>query len=161
MRLRSTTWLVTALVALCMGFGASWSSPLAASSSANQATALEVRLAEAQPAAGLTEASVSGSSEKVYLHREIIVTSADVVQARVVPGSGASDFGINVTFSQERAAKMARATASHLDKPLAILVNGQLVAAPTVRGQVSSSAVISGDFTSSQAAAIAEGLNLK
>src|SRR5690242_7835703 len=49
-------------------------------------TAFEMRLAETMPAAGLTEAQVEGSPEKVYLHREAIVTNADVAEARVVSG---------------------------------------------------------------------------
>lgn len=162
MRLRSTTWLIAAVIALCGAFGTSSVSPLAAApESANQVTSLEVRLAEVQPAAGLIEASMPGSSEKIYLHREIVVTNADVVQARVVPGNGGSDFSITVGFTREGAVKMAQATASHLNRPLAILINGQVVTAPTLRDPISDSAVIYGNFTSSDAAAIAEGLNRK
>ena len=158
MRFRSTTWLVAASVVL-----GAWSVVRTeADQGANQAaTALEVRLAEAQPAAGLIEASLPGSTAKIYLHREIVVTNADVVQARVVLGSSSSDFSVSMAFSSEGAAKMAQATAAHLNKPLAILINGQVVAAPTLRGQISNTAVIAGDFTNSEAAAIATDLNLK
>ena len=162
MTLRSTTWLAATRLALFVALSAWFLSPLgAAIQSANQATALEVRLAEVQPGAGLIEASVSGSSAKVYLHGEIVITNADVVEARVVPGNSASDFSITVAFSREGAARIAQATASHVNKPLAILINGQVVTAPTLRGQVSNSAVIAGEFTSSEAAAIAAGLNRK
>ena len=125
------------------------------------ATAFEMRLAETAPAAGLVEAAVPDSSTKVYLHREAIVTNADVVQARVVPGITSANFNVAITFNSAGAAKMARATASHLDKPVAILINGRVIAALTVRGQISDQAVISGDFDNSQATTIAEGLNRK
>jgi preprotein translocase subunit SecD len=147
---------------LFVAWGASSVSLSGATQLTTQSTAaLEVRLAETQPAAGLIEASLSGSSEKVYLHREVVVTNADVVQAQVVPGNASSAFNVTVAFSSEGAAKMAQATASHLNRPLAILINGQVVAAPTLRGQVTNTAVITGDFTNSEATAIAAGLNLK
>jgi preprotein translocase subunit SecD len=147
-------------IALSVVCGAWLVSPLGASQTAQPAaTAFEMRLAETQPAAGLVEAAKPDSSEKVYLHREAIVTNADVVLARVVPGITSANFNVAVTFNSAGAAKMARATASHLDKPVAILINGRVVAALTVRGQISDQAVISGDFDNSQASAIAAGLN--
>jgi preprotein translocase subunit SecD len=141
-------------------FGAWLVSPLGAvSQTANPAaTAFEMRLAETEPSAGLVEAAVPESSMKVYLHREAIVTNADVVQARVVPGITSANFNVAVTFNSAGAAKMARATASHLNKPVAILINGRVIAAPTVRAQITDQAVISGDFDRSQASAIAAGL---
>jgi preprotein translocase subunit SecD len=134
--------------------------PAGASSqtAAPAATMLEVRLAETAPGPGLVEAAVPDSSEKVYLHREAVVTNADVVQATVVPGITSANFNVAVTFNDAGAAKMARATAAHLNKPVAILINGRVVAAPVVRAQISGQAVISGDFNRAQASAIAAGL---
>jgi preprotein translocase subunit SecD len=122
-------------------------------------TTLEVRLAEQTPGAGLVEVTVQNSTEKVYLHPETIVTNADVVRATVVPGITSVNFNVAVTFSSAGAAKMSRATASHLNKPVAILINGRVVAAPIVRAQISDQAVISGDFDRAQADAIAQGLS--
>jgi preprotein translocase subunit SecD len=135
-------------------------SPLGAvAQTANPAvTAFEMRLAETQPAAGLVEAEVPDSSTKVYLYREAIVTNADVVEARVISGITSVNFNVAVTFNSAGAAKMARATASHIDKPVAILINGRVIAAPIVRSQITDQAVISGDFDNSQASAIAAGL---
>jgi preprotein translocase subunit SecD len=135
-------------------------SPLGAvAQTANPAvTAFEMRLAETQPAAGLVEAEVPDSSTKVYLHREAIVTNADVVEARVISGITSVNFNVAVTFNSAGAAKMARATASHIDKPVAILINSRVIAAPIVRSQITDQAVISGDFDNSQASAIAAGL---
>jgi len=121
-------------------------------------TAFEMRLAETQPATGLVEAAVPDSPTKVYLHREAIVTNADVVEARVISGITSANFNVAVTFNSAGAAKMARATASHLNKPVAILINGRVIAAPVVRAQITDQAVISGDFDNTQASAIAAGL---
>jgi preprotein translocase subunit SecD len=132
----------------------------AVSQTANPAaTAFEIRLAETAPASGLVEAAVPDSNQKVYLHGESIVTAADVVRATVVPGITSVNFNVAVTFNGAGAAKMAKATAAHLNKPVAILINGRVVAAPMVRAQIAEQAVISGDFDKSQASAIAAGLN--
>ncbi len=152
-----------ACVALCAAWMIWLVLPVGAASqtAAPAAAALEVRLAETQPAPGLVEAAVPDSNEKVYLHREAVVTNADVVQATVVPGITSVNFNVAITFNSAGAAKMARATASHLNKPVAILINGRVVAAPKVRAQISDQAVISGDFDRSQADAIAQGLSRK
>ena len=151
---------LAAIVAFGMA-GALSASPLSPGvQPANQATTkLEMRLAEKEAAVGLAEAALSGSAEKIYLHADAIVTNADVVQARVVPGNSGSVFHVAIAFSRDGAVKMAQATASHVNKPLAILINGRVITAPILRGQISDNAVISGDFTNSEAQAIASGLN--
>ena len=145
---------------LAVAVGLLLCAPLAATAQTARpaTTAFEMRLAEAEPSPGLVEAAVPDSPTKVYLHREAIVTNADVVQARVIPGITSANFNVAVTFNSAGASKMARATASHLDKPVAILINGRVIAAPIVRSQISDQAVISGDFDNSQASAIAAGL---
>ena len=157
------TFFEARTIVLCVAWTIGLLSPVGASSQtpAPAATALEVRLAETQPAPGLVEATVLDSNEKVYLHREAVVTNADVIQATVVPGITSVNFNVAITFNRTGAAKMTRATASHLNKPVAILINGRVVTAPKVRSQISDQAVISGDFNRDQASAIAAGLSRK
>lgn len=144
------------------GAAVSASSPAAVPASNTQAaTKLDVRLAETGPGAGLSEATVSGSAEKIYLHRETIISNADVVRARVVPGDRPATFNVGIMFTTDGSAKMEKATQAHLNKPLAILVDGRVVAAPTLRDEIRGSAVITGDFTSAEAGAIAAGLNAR
>jgi preprotein translocase subunit SecD len=121
-----------------------------------QTTLLEVRLAETEPATGLNAATVLNSDSKIYLHDERVITNNDVVQAQVVEGRGR--FSIAITLTPGGAARMATATSTHVGKPLAIIVNGDVVAAPTVRGQIGNEAVINGDFTRVEAERIAAGL---
>ncbi len=121
------------------------------------AVRFEVRLAEENPAPGLREAVVSGSERKIYLHQETIVTNSDIAQARVVQ-SDASTFAVAVTFNTDGAAKMLRASRDHIGRPVAILVDGEVVLAPVVRGPISTSAIISGSYTGAEAERIAAGL---
>lgn len=135
--------------------------PVLSAQGAQGKTTLEVRLAETAPASGLTEAAVAGSRQKVYLHAEAIATGADVVRARVVSGAGGYSFSVAVTFGRAGADRLALATAGHAAKPLAILVDGELVAAPILKGPVSDGVVITGNFQNDRAEAIASGLNAR
>lgn len=118
----------------------------------------EVRLAEDQPAPGLREAKVAGSNRSVYLYDSVIVSNGDIASARAVPGSGPSDYSVNIEFNTAGAARMHDATASHVGKLIAILLDGRVVMAPTLRSPISESARITGNFTKSQAEKIANGL---
>ena len=120
-------------------------------------TQLEIRLAEATPAPGLAEAVVSGSGQRVYLHPATLATGADVTSARVID-MGDSRFAVGVTFSGPASARMASGTAAHVGRLLAIVLDGQVVSAPTVRAPVSDSAVISGIFTAASAQELATRL---
>jgi preprotein translocase subunit SecD len=118
----------------------------------------EVRLAEDQPAPGLREAKVAGSNRSVYLYDSVIVSNGDIASAHAVPGSGPSDYSVNIEFNAAGAARMHDATASHVGKLIAILLDGGVVMAPTLRSPISESARITGHFTKPQAERIANGL---
>ena len=125
------------------------------------AVRFEVRLAEAQPTLGLRPARIAGSDRVVYLHPEIIVTNDDIAQSRVVQGNAPSHFGVAVELDAAGADKMRKATASHIGGPLAILIDGDVIAAPILRARISTSAVISGDFTKAEAERIANGMSIR
>src|SRR5262249_52437713 len=99
-----------------------------------------------------------GSSHTVFLHAEAIVTNGDIARARAIENGSAGTYSVAVTLSEEGAAKMVRASSSHIDKPIAILVDGAVVSAPVVRSPISKSAVISGDYTKAEADTIVAGL---
>jgi hypothetical protein len=47
---------------------------------------------------------------------------------------------------------------SHLGKPVAILIDGSVVIAPTVKSAIGAAAIISGDYTQADAQRIAAGI---
>jgi hypothetical protein len=121
------------------------------------AVRFEVRLAEDNPAAGLQAARVD-TDRTIYLHPEAIVTNSDIAKARVVPGDSPSHFGVSVEFTASGAQKMRAATASHLRKPLAILIDGRVVMAPTVRDPIAELGEINGDLTRVEAERTVNGI---
>jgi TonB family protein len=118
---------------------------------------LEIRLAEMMPAAGLTAATVDGTGQTIYLETSALVTAADVAQARLLD-AGSGRFSVDVTFRDEASQRMSRATAAHVGKPVAILLDGRVVAAPVVRSPIGRSAGLTGNFTRPQAEAIVNRL---
>jgi hypothetical protein len=147
---------VTALMLVGMAVGSLYWSRVATGVVA--AVRFEVRLAEENPAADLREAIISGTSRKIYLHREAVVTNSDIARAEAVRGEGASPFSVAIVFNPEGAAKMSRATQGHLGRPLAILLDGQVFMAPTVRAPVTTSASINGNFTRDEVERIVAGI---
>jgi uncharacterized protein YfiM (DUF2279 family) len=124
------------------------------------AVRFDVRLAETQPVPGLVVARVGNSGRTIYLHPEIIVTNDDIAQSWVTE-DGAGSFGVSVQFLGAGAQRIRQATAAHIGRPVAILIDGEVVAAPVVRSPISDSAMISGDFTRAEAERIADGIGLR
>jgi preprotein translocase subunit SecD len=122
---------------------------------------VEFRLAETRPDKELKEDVVPGSGIKVYLHKEVVVTNLDILEARVIPDESEGTFGVFVIFTAAGAGKMVNATKVHLNKPLAIFVDGRLVAAPQVKSIIKDRTAITGRFTRDEAEKIARVLSLK
>jgi hypothetical protein len=140
------------LVGLAVGYWARGAADVIA------AVRFEARLAEETPTLGLRAVAVPGTTRSIYLHAQPIVTNSDIAQARIVDGDRPSTYHVAITFTADGAAKMLRATRGHLDRPIAILLDGEVAMAPTVRSPVAGSAVISGDFTRAEVERIVSGI---
>lgn len=125
------------------------------------AVRFEVRLAEDQPTDGLREVRLAGSNRVIYLHQETIVTNDDIAHSSLVQGDGPTRFGVAVRFNAAGTQKMLAATTSHVGGLMAILIDGEVVAVPILRGPIGASAVISGDFTKAEAERIVNGISIR
>ena len=120
----------------------------------------EVRLAETQPVPGLIVAHIGRTARVIYLHPEPVVTNDDIAQSWVMP-EGVDQFSISVEFLQAGAERMRQATAAHIGKPVAILIDGQVVIAPVIRSAIANSALITGDYSQADAERIAHGISMR
>jgi TonB family protein len=102
-----------------------------------------IRLAETSPADGLREVLVPGSNERIYLHAQPLATWEDVSLVKIVD-AGSPQFGVVLTFERAAASRLASATAAHVGRPLAILLDGRVVSVLTLRGPIGDSAVLTG-----------------
>lgn len=121
------------------------------------AVRFEVRLGEDRPIPGLMVGQVVDSDRVIYLHPEIVASNEDIAQSWVVQ-DGPDRFGVSVQFLQEGAERMKQATATHVGRPMAVLIDGVIVMAPIVQSAISDSAVITGNFTHAEAERIANGI---
>jgi preprotein translocase subunit SecD len=126
--------------------------------SARPRVALEFRPGSETPGPGLTEMTVVGSGQRVYLSKESVLSNPDVESARAVAGPGGPQ--IEIVFTRAGAKRFSRATEKGIMKPLGILVDGQLISAPIVREKIiGRKAVISGRFSDREARRIADGIS--
>jgi TonB family protein len=140
-------WTMTALTLVMAGVTAATVRALpldlAALAQVGAASRLEIRLAESAFTPGLREAVVSSSNQRIYLYPTTLATWADVTVARIV-NPGTPQVSVAVTFNSATATRMANATAGHLGRPVAIILDGRVLSAPTVRSPISDSAVLTG-----------------
>lgn len=122
---------------------------------------VEIRRAESKPAEGLVEAVDPGAKDKVYLHAKVELTDKDIASARLYKPKLGDGVGIAVEFTKEGAAKMGKLTREHLNKRLAILVEGKVIAAPTIRAVITDKSNIEGKFSREQAEVFVKAVNRK
>jgi preprotein translocase subunit SecD len=97
----------------------------------------------------------------VYLHQEIIVTNDDISDSQMIDGATPTRFGVAVTFNTSGADKVGQATARHVGELIAMPIDGDVISAPRLRSPISTSAVISGDYTKPEAERIANGMRIR
>jgi preprotein translocase subunit SecD len=115
----------------------------------------ELRLAEKEPGEGLTEFSVPESTEKIYVHKEVVVTNEDIAEVRVVRSYAGASYDIQIDFTEEGAQRIGKATEENIGKQLALILDGKVVSAPMIASKISSTGAISGRFTKEEAEGIA------
>jgi preprotein translocase subunit SecD len=118
---------------------------------------VEFRRAETKAAEGLTEATVVGSDTKIYLHKTAELTNEDVASARAIDDKDKGPM-VEIVFTKEGAKKAAKLSEEHADKPVAILIDGKVVSAPTVRAKFGEKVQITGKYTKEEAEKLAKGI---
>ena len=136
----------------------SWTAVLAEETSADGTAVLELRLAEDEPADQLTEATIGGSDDTVFLHPTVIASSDDIASAAVVSDHDGQPT-ISVNFNEDGAEKIAKATSENRGKRIAIVVDQNVLSAPKIFATISNRAQITGNFTIQEAVRIANSLN--
>lgn len=146
--------MVACIVLLALFLGNRLWSPLV--QDVHASVRFEVRLAENKPGPGLRAAEISGTDRPIYLHEEVVVTNGDISAARVIPVGDA--YAVSIEFNKAGAKKMREATGKHIGKPVAILLDGQVVMAPVLRSPIDTSAEITDSFTKTEAEKVVNGI---
>lgn len=128
---------------------------------AHAAVRFEVRLAEEAPGPGLREAAVGIQPRVVYLHDDVVVTNDDVTAATVVPTVAADRFAVAVRLSPPGSARLRAATRGHVGRPVALVLDGLVLMAPTVRSEIGEVGLLTGDFDRAAAERVARGVTAR
>ena len=115
---------------------------LAGCQSGNPATELAIRAAWTHRIPGLEHYSL-GSGINIWVDSEPIVTAANVERAWYVRDN-LNRPAVMVKFNTNGTARMSQFSAKHISSPLAVFVNRNLVSAPVVEGEISSTFMIMG-----------------
>lgn len=89
----------------------------------------------------------------------IVLEGADVERAAVTQGAG-SAYQVALKLKGEGPAKFAKATRENLGKPIAIMLDDEVISAPTVESEINNGeAVITGNFTVEEAQELSQLIN--
>lgn len=122
---------------------------------------LEIRMASLEAMEGWESLSgLGGPGQAIWISPEAALTNTDVAEASVREMS--HGFILELLFAQDAALKFARLTKSHIGEPLAIMIDGRVVAAPRIMEEITGGrAIINGNFTEEEATSIAEGIMIR
>lgn len=121
---------------------------------------VEFRLAETEPAEGLTQMSIPGLEEKFYVQDEVLLSNEDIQFA--FPVKRQEHSVIELTFTEAGKEKFARITKENVGKKMGVLIDGELIMAPTIRAPIlEGKAIIDGNFSEEEADKIANAIMLK
>lgn len=120
------------------------------------AVRFEMRLAEDGPGPGLREVRIAGRDYPIYLHAEVVANNADIAAARVAADGNFYD--VDIKFRTPAAKRMRVATANHIGKPVAFIIDGRVVMAAVIAGPIGGYAKITGNFTKGEAERIVKGI---
>jgi preprotein translocase subunit SecD len=100
----------------------------------NGQTAVEIRAASASAVAGWRQMA-SPRGEPLWVAPTIQLTSADIERAEAAntPDAGPA---INIVLTDAGAKKMAELSTTQSNKPIALLLDGEVIWAPIMRGSI-------------------------
>ncbi len=175
--IRALAFLAAALTAVLIAATASLiakpagSDPATAAEESTAAVAeapvtLEMRLAAGEPHEGWIEAGFPrrgtnggfpGIDEPIFMAPEVALSHLDVERAWYEDmGEGPM---VGLLMTEDGALKLARLSRRSIGERIAIVVNGKVVSAPFVAGEISERALIRGNFTEEEARALAAALD--
>jgi len=118
---------------------------------------IEIRLAQNEPAEGFEEFVDPGTKKIIYVHKEAVVTNADVAKSLIAvdqKGRPANQF----VFANASRKKIAEFSSRNIGKAAAVFLDGKLRFAPIMRATISDTAEVSGNLTVEEAELIVKGI---
>jgi hypothetical protein len=119
---------------------------------------LEIRPARIAAFSGGTPFRLARTGETLYLTPEVLATNADIREIAIGPGTPGHGYGVVVRFSDEAGTRLTAFSAQADGERLAVLLDHQLVMAPSVRTLLSRDVVLEANFSEEEARYLAGAL---
>jgi len=108
----------------------------------NGQSSVEIHAASSSAVAGWAQMA-GPSGDALWVAPEVRLTSADIERAEASTSADAGP-GINVVLTDLGAKKMAELSSAQSNKPIALILDGQVIWAPIVRGSIGKQIRLSG-----------------
>jgi hypothetical protein len=134
--------------------------PKTATAGPNAPAPFQVQLVADEPGADtetLTNNATGSNGQALHLNKTPLLDYTAIQSVAVGKDPASGTFGLNLELSSEGKDLFAAVTREHLNRRLAIVVNGQLQMAPVIRSEISGGKLqITGNFTEDEARQLAE-----
>jgi RNA polymerase sigma factor (sigma-70 family) len=100
------------------------------------------------------------ADETLYVQKKVLLDQTDLKSASVITNRPAGKPWIQITFTDAGAKRFAKVTHQNIGKRLAIIIDGRLYSAPTIRSEIpGGQAQITGNFSEPEAQDLAAKIN--
>lgn len=96
---------------------------------------------------------------ELRLVRDVVLDGSGIDRAQADRDMTLGQWTVSVTFTEAGSQRLFEVTRDNIDRRLAMVVDGQIVTAPTIRSPIRGSAEISGAFDRERAEQLARAIN--
>jgi preprotein translocase subunit SecD len=100
-----------------------------------------------------------GDELELRLLRNVVLDGSGIERAQADRDMTISQWTVSVTFTEAGSQRLFEVTRDNIDRRLAMVVDGLIVTAPTIRSPIQGSAEISGAFDRERAEHLAKAIN--
>lgn len=123
-------------------------------SAGDEPTRVEVRKAAFETFPGAEEVQPEGFERKIFLAADAEFTNSDFASVKAILDPRGEP-GLELILTEAAALRMEQLTGEWIGKPLAILINGEVVLAPVVQAVLGERMIVNGRFTAEEAEQLA------
>jgi hypothetical protein len=116
--------------------------------------------AKADPMTVVQPGTDAKAAETLYVQKKVLLDQTDLKSASVITNQPAGKLRIDITFTDAGAKRFAKVTHQNIGKRLAIIIDGRLYSAPTIKSEIrDGKAEVSGNFSEAEANDLAAKIN--
>jgi RNA polymerase sigma factor (sigma-70 family) len=116
--------------------------------------------AKADPMTVVQQGADAKATKTLYVQKKVLLDQTDLMSASVITNQPAGKPWIQITFTDAGTKQFAKVTRQNIGKRLAIIIDGRLYSAPTIRSEIrDGKAQITGNFSEQEANDLAAKIN--